>query len=51
MGSRTYFWQYKSLVLIREGSLQRISSCACQASYGAVAHNLYRAPGIIMRCP
>ncbi|XOD67288.1 MAG: hypothetical protein ACMUEL_04795 [Flavobacteriales bacterium Tduv] len=36
----------------RQGSLQRISSYACPASYGnAMSHNLYRAPGIIMRSP
>ncbi|XOD66873.1 MAG: hypothetical protein ACMUEL_02260 [Flavobacteriales bacterium Tduv] len=27
----------------------RISSCACQALMETMAHNLYRAPGIIMR--
>ncbi|XOD67211.1 MAG: hypothetical protein ACMUEL_04350 [Flavobacteriales bacterium Tduv] len=51
MGSRTYFWQYKALVWIKQGSSQRISSCACLASYVGYGANLYRSPGIIMSCP
>ncbi|XOD67914.1 MAG: hypothetical protein ACMUEL_08500 [Flavobacteriales bacterium Tduv] len=50
MGSGTYFLQYKALIWIRKGSLQRISSCACPVSYGGYGHNLYRSSGIIMRC-
>ncbi|XOD66993.1 MAG: hypothetical protein ACMUEL_02985 [Flavobacteriales bacterium Tduv] len=36
MASRTYFSQYKALVWTRKGSLQRIRSCACPASYGGL---------------
>ncbi|XOD67228.1 MAG: hypothetical protein ACMUEL_04450 [Flavobacteriales bacterium Tduv] len=42
MGISTYFLRYKSLVLIRKGSLQRISSYACLAFYGGYGHNLHR---------
>ncbi|XOD67806.1 MAG: hypothetical protein ACMUEL_07890 [Flavobacteriales bacterium Tduv] len=51
MGSRTYFLQYKALLWIRKISLQRISLRACLAFYGgAIVHNLYRIPEIIMCC-
>ncbi|XOD68087.1 MAG: hypothetical protein ACMUEL_09545 [Flavobacteriales bacterium Tduv] len=50
MGSRTYFWQYKALFWIRKGRYKGLDRVHAQHLMEAMAHNLYRAPVIIMRC-
>ncbi|XOD66501.1 MAG: hypothetical protein ACMUEL_00090 [Flavobacteriales bacterium Tduv] len=51
MGSRTYFWKYKALVLIRKWARYKgLAHRHAQHLMEVMAHNLYRAPGIIMRC-
>ncbi|XOD67127.1 MAG: hypothetical protein ACMUEL_03765 [Flavobacteriales bacterium Tduv] len=51
MGTRTCFWQYKVLVWIRKHRYKGLARMYAQTFMKAIVHNLYRAPGIIMRCP
>ncbi|XOD66703.1 MAG: hypothetical protein ACMUEL_01255 [Flavobacteriales bacterium Tduv] len=51
MGSRTY-WQYKALIWIRQEAYYKgLARVHAQHIMEAMVHNLYRAFGIIMRCP
>ncbi|XOD67057.1 MAG: hypothetical protein ACMUEL_03345 [Flavobacteriales bacterium Tduv] len=50
-GSRMYFWQYKALVWLRKTHYKRLDPVVhAQDIMEAMAPNLYRSPGIIMRC-
>ncbi|XOD67940.1 MAG: hypothetical protein ACMUEL_08655 [Flavobacteriales bacterium Tduv] len=49
MGTRTYFWQYKTLVWIRKGvPYKGLTRVHAQYRMEAMDHNLYRSPVIIM---
>ncbi|XOD67344.1 MAG: hypothetical protein ACMUEL_05100 [Flavobacteriales bacterium Tduv] len=50
MGSRTYFFQYKALVVSGKARYKELYRMHAQHLMETMAHNLYHAPGIIMRC-
>ncbi|XOD67422.1 MAG: hypothetical protein ACMUEL_05575 [Flavobacteriales bacterium Tduv] len=51
MGNRTYFWQYKDWFGSEKVHYKGLARVHAQNFMEAMAHNLYRSPGIVMRSP